>query len=67
MPSDLPAGSVLFPDYELRGRALAKPTDAPWWQSLTQAQRKMTCPVDQFGASESLRCGVCTKCIRPSQ
>lgn len=59
----LPADSIVFPDYALRGRDLEKPTDAPWWQSLTPAQRKMTCPVDFFGPSRSSRCGVCTKCM----
>lgn len=61
---ELPEGSVLFPDYALRGRDLDKPTDAPWWQSLTPAQRRQVCPVDFFGGSPSLRCGPCKKCLR---
>lgn len=65
VPSDLPPGSVIFPDYGLRGRGLEKPTDAPWWASLTPAQRRQVCPVDFFGASSSLRCGPCKKCLRP--
>lgn len=64
VPRDLPADSVVFPDYSLRGRDLARPTDGAWWQSLTSAQRRMVCGVDYFGPSRSSRCGVCTKCIR---
>jgi len=62
-PDDLPDGSVIFPDYALRGRDLDKPTDAPWWQSLLPRERKMVCPVDFFGKSESIRCGPCKKCL----
>ncbi len=65
VPGDLPHGSVIFPDYGLRGRGLEKPTDAPWWKSLTPAQRRAVCPVDFFGASSSLRCGPCKKCLKP--
>lgn len=64
VPKDLPKGSVLFPDYALRGRDLPRPVDAAWWQGLAPVQRRMVCPVDFFGASESSRCGVCTKCMR---
>ncbi len=63
----LPAGSVIFPDYALRGRGLERPTDAPWWQGLSTRERKMTCPVDFFGASEAIRCGPCKKCLRPNR
>lgn len=63
VPWDLPAGSVIFPDYALRGRDLADPTSAPWWQALTHEQRAMVCPADFFGQSESARCGVCVKCL----
>jgi hypothetical protein len=59
----LPEGSVLFPDYALRGRDLKRPTDAPWWGTLGKNERNMVCPVDFFGASESLRCGTCKKCF----
>lgn len=65
VPETLPAGSVIFPDYGLRGRDLERPTDAPWWQGLTPAQRKMVCSVDFFGPSRSNRCGPCKKCLRP--
>lgn len=60
---ELPPGSVIFPDYALRGRELADPTTAPWWQSLSHDQRAMVCGVDFFGQSENMRCGVCTKCL----
>ena len=60
---DLPEGSVIFPDYSLRGRELENPTSAPWWQSLTGKQRGMVCPPDFFGQSEHLRCGPCKKCL----
>lgn len=63
VPTGLPKGSVIFPDYDLRGRDLDKPTEAPWWQTLTPEQRRMVCPVDHFGASRSIRCGVCKKCM----
>lgn len=58
---DLPAGSVIFPDYALRTR---KPgDDATWWNSLSSEQRKQVCPTDQFGQSEAHRCGPCVKCF----
>lgn len=63
IPDDLPTGSVIFPDYGLRGRSLDEPTSAPWWQSITHAQRAMVCGADFFGQSESQRCGPCTKCL----
>lgn len=61
---DLPKGSVIFPNYTLRGRDLLKPIDAPWWQSLAGKQRKMVCPPDFFGQSERFRCGPCKKCLK---
>lgn len=65
VPPNLPEGSVIFPDYQLRGRDLERPTEAPWWTSLTPRERKMVCPVDFFGASSSMRCGPCKKCLKP--
>ncbi len=62
LPDDLPAGSVIFPSHQLRGRDLPKPTDAPWWLGLTHDQKKMVCPPDFFGQSEMLRCGPCRRC-----
>ena len=63
LPKDLPAGSVIFPNYTLRGRELSDPTEAPWWQSLSQEQKRMVCPPDFFGQSEKFRCGPCRKCL----
>jgi hypothetical protein len=65
VPHDLPPGSVIFPDYALRGLGLADPTSAPWWRALTHGQRAATCPTDFFGQSEARRCGPCTKCLTP--
>lgn len=69
VPSDLPPGSVIFPDYGLRGSRDSSPAEqrasSPWWQSLTGAQRRMVCPVDFYGKSEGNRCGPCRKCIEP--
>jgi hypothetical protein len=61
----LPPGSVIFPDYPLRGRTLETPTEAPWWVALTNEQRRQVCPADFFGQSEEHRCGPCKKCLRP--
>lgn len=63
LPEDLPDGSVIFPDYSLRGRDMEKPTEHSWWQGLSQEHRKMVCPPDFFGQSERYRCGPCTKCL----
>lgn len=63
VPNNLPPGSVIFPDYGLRGRNLDDPKQHEWWKGLTAEQRKMVCPVDFFGASPGLRCGPCRKCI----
>lgn len=62
VPEDLPRGSVLFPDYSLRGRLL----DAPgvgWWLGLKPWERRSVCPADFFGQSETRRCGPCKKCL----
>jgi hypothetical protein len=65
VPEDLPDGSVIFPDYPVRGRHLPVATDGVFWQGLKSRERKMTCPVDYFGLSEELRCGFarCSKCM----
>ncbi|OGN16219.1 MAG: hypothetical protein A3C81_02540 [Candidatus Yanofskybacteria bacterium RIFCSPHIGHO2_02_FULL_46_19] len=63
LPPDLPAGSVIFPSHELRGRELPDPKQAPWWQTLAPQQKRMVCPPDFFGQSEHLRCGPCRKCL----
>ena len=61
---ELPEGSVIFPDYSLRGRDLEDPTSAPWWQGLAIEQKRMVCPADFFGQSEKHRCGPCDKCLK---
>lgn len=60
---DLPPGSVVFPDYPLRGRDLADPLDTPFWVTLTREQKSMVCPADYFGQSDAHRCGPCRKCL----
>jgi hypothetical protein len=62
----LPSGSVIFPDYPLRGRNLPEPTDAPWWRGLEVEERRQVCPADFFGQSEQHRCGPCKKCLVPA-
>lgn len=62
-PTDLPPGSIVFPDYALRPRQYATLAESPWWQELPPEQRKMVCPVDGHGKSESRRCGPCDKCL----
>jgi hypothetical protein len=59
----LAADEVIFPDYPLRPRQSDKPTSHPWWQELLPSRRKLVCPVDAFGKSESLRCGPCSRCL----
>lgn len=63
VPTDLPEGSVIFPDYNLRPRQFATLAESPWWGTLTPAQRAMVCPVDAHGKSEKNRCGPCTRCL----
>jgi len=58
VPTNLPAGSVIFPDYPLRKRA-----GSDWFETLPFAQRKMICPTDLYGQSEAARCGPCQKCF----
>jgi len=76
VPDDLPSGSVIFPDYDLRardgedkltGKKLEKMTDHSWWQGLSQEHRRMVCPPDFFGQSERHRCGPCSKCLYPAK
>jgi len=66
VPDDLREGDVIFPDYALRGVG-QKPfefrNDSEWWKGLSGAQKKMVCPVDQYGKSEKVRCGPCKRCI----
>lgn len=64
---DLPPGSVIFPDYPLRGRQLPVAAEHPWWKSITTEQKRMVCPVDFAGQSEKNRCGPCDRCLYPSR
>lgn len=65
---DLPPGSVVFPDYPVRPRVSASPTESQAWSDLgVLGWRRMVCPVDAFGASEHVRCGPCKKCLRPTE
>ena len=67
LPEDLIYNdSVIFPDYNLRGRGLQRPTDNDWWKSLGLPERRAVCPADFFGQSEQHRCGPCNKCLKPS-
>ncbi len=66
VPEDLPEGSVVFPDYSLRERAVspaAGRTGSQWYQSLRPEVRAGVCPVDFHGAREDRRCGPCRKCL----
>lgn len=57
----LPDGSVIFPDYPLRGKG-----PGSLWEMLGtegHRERKMLCPVDAFGKSETNRCGPCRRCM----
>jgi hypothetical protein len=67
----LPDGSVIFPDYPLRGRDLVQlgrdPTEHDTWIGADHRTRSMICPADFFGQSESARCGPCDKCLKPSR
>lgn len=58
VPATLIDGDVVFPDYSLRG-------DDGWRAKLPTQKQRMLCPVDFFGKSNSIRCGVCTKCLEP--
>lgn len=63
VPADLPEGSVIFPDYELRPKSAENPQDHAFWNALTVAQRGMLCPVDSYGKSDKIRCGPCDRCL----
>ncbi len=61
-PSWLPRGSVIFPDYGLRGETtLGK----AWYEGLPGMTKSFVCPVDFRGKSEKTRCGPCDRCIKP--
>jgi hypothetical protein len=67
VPIDLPHDSVVFPDYALRAGRDGKLDESmpgyEWFTSLGARTKRMVCPVDVFGKSESVRCGVCVKCM----
>lgn len=66
VPADLPPGSVIFPDYDLRPKSAENPQDHAFWNALTVDQRGMLCPVDSYGKSEKIRCGLerCDRCLK---
>lgn len=66
VPHDLPDGSVIFPDYPLRGRELAAPTSHAFWRGIDRKTRLQVCAADFFGQSEEHRCGPCAKCLKPT-
>lgn len=55
---ELPKGSVIFPDYNLRG------STSDWFAELPPQQKQMVCPVDLHGKSERRRCGPCDRCLK---
>jgi hypothetical protein len=64
IPNDLNTQSVIFPDYNFRGRDPLITTGTEWFNSLSPVERKMVCPADFFGQSENHRCGPCKKCLK---
>lgn len=60
LPADLDDGSVIFPDYQLRGGNEAGRT---WFEELTPQYKSFVCPVDFHGKSENRRCGPCDRCV----
>ncbi len=60
MPN-LPVGSVVFPDYNLRV-CEGNPKPA-WLDVLPRHTRKGVCPVDLLGKTEQRRCGPCSMCL----
>lgn len=58
---NLPVGSVIFPDYNLRVRdGNPEPT---WLDALPRHTRRGVCPVDLLGKTEQRRCGPCSMCL----
>lgn len=60
VPQTLPEGSVIFPDYALRG---GTEEGRAWFAALESHHKKMVCPVDYGGKSEERRCGPCARCL----
>src|SRR5262249_31110945 len=64
VPGDLGDGSVIFPDYELRGGNSAGKT---WFDGFSPQYKSFVCPVDFHEKSENRRCGPCSRClVQPS-
>lgn len=65
VPASLAADDTVFPDYPLRLGAKTF-AESDWWQSISQFQRGLVCPVDVRGKSERVRCGLnnCDRCLR---
>jgi len=61
VPEGLPEGSVIFPDYALRGGTEA---GQAWFAGLQPSYKAMVCPVDYHGKSEQRRCGPCSRCMK---
>lgn len=61
VPEGLPDGSVIFPDYSLRGGNLA---GQEWLELLSPQYKSFVCPVDYHGKAENRRCGPCARCLR---
>lgn len=59
----LTADDVIFPNYELRPRQFASLAESPWWQSISQFERGLVCPVDAHNKAENRRCGPCSRCL----
>ena len=62
IPNDLPRDAVIFPDYEVRGRASSS-YGHEWFDHLPPHRKQMVCPADFFGKSKNRRCGPCSKCM----
>lgn len=60
VPAGLPDGSVIFPDYNLRG---GNPAGQEWFSGLSPDYKSFVCPVDYHGKSENRRCGPCNRCL----
>lgn len=64
VPNDLGPDDVIFPTYTLRPKNVGTLAESEWWQSLTQVQRGLVCPVDAHGKAENRRCGPCDRCLK---
>lgn len=60
VPPDLDDGSVIFPDYQLRG---GNEAGQIWFGELSPQYKSFVCPVDFHGKAENRRCGPCDRCL----